>query len=259
MGLDIHLKTREYVAADAVRDAAWNEVYDSGRWDAMSDDEQKAWREAYPWPDREETASAKYPDHLFNRRYLRSSYNGGGFNHAVPELLGSADGTYPGERGSLGWIFEPVRLDDQYELELTKASIPALREAKKRALQVVDDLRKCDRLRVLTVSPNIFAGPPKTSDNEALAKYRGEVTKGRITADGWWSNVEMDVFGSGLSILAAIPGQATFGEPGVHLIYRQADEGFDSYVQSAEIVAEFCDEAIALIERDQSCFMTWSG
>jgi len=45
----------------------------------------------------------------------------------------------------------------------------------------------------------------------------------------------------------------------VHLVYRASDGGFDSYVQAAEITAEFCDEAIALIERDGSCEMSWSG
>jgi hypothetical protein len=69
----------------------------------------------------------------------------------------------------------------------------------------------------------------------------------------------MDVFGGGITILAAIPGKATFNIPGVHLIYRAADEGFESYVQSAEIVAEFCEEAIALISVDGSCEMSWSG
>lgn len=261
MGLDIYLRTSNYAAASDARDQAWNEVYDSGRWNEMNEQEKDAWRAANPWPESGETASEQYPDHLFNRRYLRSSYNGGGFNHAVPSLLGSpTDETYPNQRGSLYWIFEPMGREwDGDEGTLTADDVDKLRESKARALQVADELRKSDRLRVMTASPNMFSEPPTTTDDEALAKYREAVAAGRIRPDGWWSNAEMDVFGEGLTVLAAIPGKATFGIPGVHLIYRQADEGFESYIQSAEIVAEFCDEALGLIERDGSCSMSWSG
>jgi hypothetical protein len=123
---------------------------------------------------------------------------------------------------------------------------------------VASELQQSDQLRVKTVAPNVFSPPPLHSDDEALEMYRAAVAKGRIGADSWWSNVDMDVFGAGLTVLAAIPGRATLGVPGVHLIYSAAD-ALLSYVHSAEIVAEFCDEAISLIERDGSCSIHWSG
>lgn len=261
MGLDIYLHTKDYAAASEARDRAWDEVYDSGRWAEMTDVEKEAWRAANPWPESGGAPSLNYPDHLFNRRYLRSSYNGTGFNHATPSLLGCpTDETYPYQRGSLYWVFEPMGREwDGDEGTLTADDVDKLRESKARALQVADELRKSDRLRVMTASPNMFREPPALTDDEALAKYREQISTGRIRPGGWWSNADMDVFGEGLTVLAAIPGKATFGIPGVHLIYRQPDEGFESYIQSAEIVAEFCDEAISLIERDGSCSMSWSG
>jgi len=257
MGLDIYLYTREQAERNAAYEKASNEVFEDGpdgksRWDAMSETERDAWRAENDYSCSITVPSEKYPDHLFNRRYLRSSYNGGGFNRAGPHLIGAGHGAY--------WIFEPMGREwDGDEGTLTADDIDKLRASKARALEVAESLRNCDRLRVLSVSPNMFGQPPRHTDDEALRMYRQKVADGQIKPDGWWSSAEMDVFGDGLTILAAIPGAATFGVPGVHLIYRAADEGFDSYVQSAEIVAEFCDEAISLIERDGSCSMSWSG
>jgi hypothetical protein len=266
MGLDITLYAAEQAEHNATYEAACEELYAEGPdgkspSDRMSDEEYEAWRQLNgEWQGATDVPSQRYSDHLFNRRYLRSSYNGSGFNHAVPQMLGSTDGPqYPHQRGSLYWIFAPMDREwDGDEGILDQDDIAKLRVSKARALQVADELRKSDRLRVITTSPNMFRAAPTTTDDEALAMYRAQAeTRTRIP--GWWSNAEMDVFGDGLSVLAAVPGQATFGVPGVHLIYRFAEDDMDSYVQSAEITAEFCDEAISLIERDGSCRISWSG
>jgi hypothetical protein len=265
MGLDIYLYTKDRAAADAEREHAWDEVYDSGRWNAMSDEEKDAWRLEHPYPDRDtDTASRRYPDHLFNRRYLRSSYNGAGFNHAVPQMIGSSgDGeTYPNERGSLYWVFEPMGREwDGDEGTLTVEDIPKLAASKARALEVADALRKSDRLRVLTVSPNMFSAPPQHTDDDALRMYREHIAARQPDHDddGWYMTRDLEVYGAGLTILCAVAGKATFDIPGVHLIYRAGVDGYESYIQSAEITAEFCDEAIFLIERDGSCSLSWSG
>jgi len=263
MGLDIYL----YTAADAAQNdahyAASEAFYGRDDYDSIPEDEKKAIREAMPpYSPHVAVPSERYPDHLFNRRYLRSSYNGGGFNHAVPEMLGtSGEKEYPNGRGSLYWIFEPMGREwDGDEGQLTHDDIGKLMLCRGRAQDVADELKKADRLRVLTVSPNIFMGPPTTTGDQALALYRNRPKSTFDNdGDGWWSNRDMDVYGKGVTILAAVPGRATLGEPGVHLIYRAADEAFDSYVQSAEIVVEFCDEAIALVQRDGGARISWSG
>jgi hypothetical protein len=261
MGLDIYLYTAIDAAQNEAHDEASEAFYERPDYDSLGDAEKKAIREAMPpYAPHVGVPSEKYPEHLFNRRYLRSSYNGGGFNHAVPQLLTTSGAkSYPHERGSLYWIFEPMGREwDGDDGRLTHEDIPKLHEAQERALSVVGDLSKSDRLRVMTISPNVFSGPPKHTDDAALAMYRAELPL--RTSDGWYSRgPNLNVFGGGLTTLAAIPGKGTFGEPAVHLVYRVADEGFDSYVQSAEIVVEFCDEAIALIERDGGASMSWSG
>lgn len=270
MGLDVYLYEKAQHEQNEQYNREWEALWqqkDSGQITDAEYDERRKTMTSYA--SSADVASAINPKHLFNRRYLRSSYNDGGFNHAVPDLIGSAgQDAYPSERGSLYWIFEPLGRDWEGEGAgtLTSDDIPALKECAARAREVARLLDGSDRLRVMTVSPNQFSGPDflKLDDSAALAKYREQVADGCIKDDGWWSNRDMEVYGSGVSILAAMPGgtRAFFGDqpwPCVHLVYRMSDEGFVSYLQSALITAEFCEEAIALVERDQAAYMSWSG
>jgi hypothetical protein len=261
MGLDIYLYAREQAEQSDRYSEATKALYGRADYDSLTEQQKDEARRALPeYARHEDVPSQRYPDYLFNRRYLRSSYNPGGFNHAVPQFLCTAANNYPNERGSLYWIFEPLGREwDGDAGDLTADDLPALRECKKRAEEVAGELRTCDPLRTLTAGPNIFGKAPTLTDDQALALYREKLVAGRISPDGWWSNAEMDVFGDGITVLAAIPGKGTFGEPAVHLIYRATGDGFDSYVQSAEITAEFCDEAIALVERDGGARLSWSG
>lgn len=260
MGLDIYLYTRDQARQNDEHSRASEAHYERTDYDTLSDEERRAAYEALPrYVGYDRVPSEVNPEHLFDRRYLRSSYNDGGFNHAVPQLLKtSGEKEYPHERGSLYWIFEPMGREwDGDDGALTADDIPKLRECRDRALLVADELAGSDRLRVMTISPNIFSGPSSVSDDEALAMYRAELP---LHGDwGFYSKGELNVFGKGLTVLAAIPGKATFDVPGVHLVYRGGDEGFDSYLQSAQIVVEFCDEAITLIERDGGARISWSG
>lgn len=266
MGLDIYLYTAAETARNAAREEAseaWHAEGPDGKspYDRATEDERKAWYADHAYTSSETVPSEEFPHHLFKRRYLRSSYNDSGFNHVVPDLLGTSTGeTYPHAKGSLYWIFEPMGREwDGDEGTLTAEDIPKLEACHDRALDVHVSLPNSDRLRVMTAAPNMFSPPPQTDDKAALAKYRAKVAERPIGDSDWWSNIDMDVFGSGVNVLAAIPGIATFNIPGVHLIYRMADDGFQSYVQSAKITAEFCAEAIALIKRDGSCQISWSG
>jgi hypothetical protein len=187
MGLDVYLYSREQQEAANARERAWETYYE--KWGEQPDSpEKEAAYQALPSHQGfDAVPSEAHPDHLFNRRYLRSSYNSSGFNAAVPDMVS--------REHDLHWIFEPVKLDDQYEMELTQASIPALEVARKRALQVADEIRACDPLRV--------------SD-------------------------EMSTVGEAAHVK-------------------------EDYAISAEITAEFCEEAIALIREDGSATLHWSG
>ncbi|MEV1245179.1 hypothetical protein [Nonomuraea sp. NPDC049750] len=258
MGLDIYLYTRDQEQANNVHDKASEAFYEREDW--ASESERKAALEALPpYATYEKVASEKYPDHLFGRRYLRSSYNGSGFNRAVPDMVG--------KEHDLSWIFEPVRGgSDEYSFELTEGSLAALEQAKARALQVAAELGGCDPLRTMTESgmvgpqDHLWSQPP--TEEQVLDWYRSEKAKNGERDDTWgegYSNGKGTVLGfkKGLEVLAVTLGRDILGRLSAVIVYRS--EALDSYIQSAEIVAEFCDEALSLIKADGSCFMHWSG
>jgi hypothetical protein len=264
MGLDIHLDTIERHRLSDRHEVESEALYQRQTAGEITEAEyDELCKTVTPWPGHEDVPSEKYPKHLMNRRYLRSSYNDGGFNRRVPDLIGD-------EQADLYGIFKPLHDvigdPDGADPVLTDAHISLLEQCRTRAASVAERLHGSDRLAVMKVSPNQFSREWLNIDSDkALSLYRDAVRSERIRSnEGWWSNRDMKVFGEGVTILAAVAGveKRFFSDdpwPAVHLIYRLTDEGFESYVQSAEIVVEFIDEAISLIRRDGSCSMRWSG
>lgn len=258
MGLDIYLYEKTAREQNARHDAEWEALWERRDKGEITETEYDDLRKTITQcASHEDVQSETEPGHLFNRRYLRSSYNGGGFNRAVPALVGADHGLY--------WIFEPMGREwDGDEGVLTEDDIPRLAESKARAQQVADEIQKSDGLRVLSLSPNPFAGTDflETSDDDALAQVRAKVAEGHGAVDDgeWWGSLNFDWFGGSLEVVATVWGGATFGGgPALHVVYKGSDEGRQSYVNSALITAEFCDEAVTLIRRDGSAYMSWSG
>jgi hypothetical protein len=264
MGLDVYLLEKEFREAENAYNAAWESLYE--REDSISEEEFEAERnkigEMPGAESRPEVPSHEYPKHLFNRRYLRSSYNDSGFNRAVPKFLGRKD-------VSLDGLFEPVIGDgSDYEYELTQDDIPGLEEVRRRATKVARDLAGCDPLQVSSEG-SIFVGdrenfwPEVPTEDQVLAWFREQKQiyadqKPTFFGEGF-SSAKGTVFGfkEGLEVLAIAQGRDVLGRPCPIIVYRS--KGLDTYVQSAEIVAEFCDEAIELIKRDGGAYIIWSG
>jgi hypothetical protein len=295
MGLDIYLYTRAEQEANKAHsdgwDRVWNEFHDeqTGNLKPGKTDEEYSAASAQvpPYRGSSDRPSERYPDHLFKRNYLRSSYNDSGFNRAVPNMLAREDVDLYG-------IFEPVIGADPepYETLLTAETIPALEQVKERALAVAAGLRATDPLRVMHVSAPILGDQEHMwnhlpSEDEVLAWYREEQQKRQAAVESasrmdreeyGYMTAKGEVFGftKGMEILAVtmganplrqfsqqFPPNTVGGQMGVApqvvLVYRQTEEGTKSYIESAEIIAEFCDEAIMLIKADGSCHMHWSG
>jgi len=298
MGLDIYLYSREEHAANKAHEDGWentwNEYHDTTSGElkpGKTDAEYKAAVELVPsYVGSPRLVSEKYPDHLFQKNYLRSSYNDSGFNRAVPDMLGR-------EEGGLYWIFRPVieDRDEPYETELDAGFVAKLEVTKSRALGVAAELRASDPLRVMHVSgpllgTNDHQWDHLPTEDEVLAWYRQEMetrkeylakcaTEGIEAREEYgYTNAKGEVFGftKGLEILAVTMGANSLAKfsaqfpintvggqmgamPQPVLVYRQHDDAKQSYIQSAEIIAEFCDYAVELIDRDGSCMMHWSG
>lgn len=297
MGLDIYLYSRkeraEELAHEEGWEAAWAKHHDEESGDLKPDTTEEAWladKDSVPKSaDVPSVTSERYPEHLFNRRYLRSSYNDTGFNKAVPDMLGRDD-----KSGDLYWIFEAVLdgRDEPHETVMDASFIPKLTEAKERALQVAVDVQASDPLRVMkasgpTLGDKEWMWDHMPTQDEVLSWYREELEKhkaapprpeGSLDLGEGYRSAKGEVFGfkKGLEILAVTlaanpmtrfsrqfaPGTVGWSmgqDPVAVLVYRMGDEGKQSYVESAEIIAEFCDEAIELIKADGDCIMHWSG
>jgi len=262
MGLDIYLYTNDEQQSNDAYEKASEEYWQV--WSDKPDSPEKT--AAKPkYQSSVDVPSKKYPDHLFNRRYLRSSYNEGGFNRAVPDMVGKNHDLY--------WIFEPVigSNPEPYHTVLTNPT--ALERVKQRALNVAQDIRDSDPLRTTTADCMLGQREHQwqqlPTEDEVLAWYREEQKRERNQlSDGGYTTAKGTIFGfgKGIEILAATLGRNSLGAilPGLNqstavLVYRMDEETKQSYIQSAEIVAEFCDEASELIRKDGSAHMHWSG
>lgn len=187
-----------------------------------------------------EIDSAKYPDHLFKVGYFRSSYNEGGFNHVVRDLIGI----------DLGDIFDT---DNQYELN------PDWNKAKSHAEESLKMLReKIEKFpyRASCVSHNVFGQPKLSGSDEAMRVFENEM--GRKNRSGDYSSINgLFLFEHPMEVIAAIPGDDLLGGKGIYLIYKCDD--LDWYCQAIEIVIETCDYVLSQGDKASEYTMHWSG
>lgn len=257
MGLDIYLYTEAQQEANDEYERASNALYDRADYESLSLEDKEQLSDALPpWQSSTDVPSQKYPQHLCNRRYLRSSYNSGGFNTAVPELTGYDHGLY--------WIFQPLDVDlNMGDIRLTNHDVEALEDCRKRAEQVASEIDKCDALRTLDATsmmgsaPHMWSSLP--SEEQVLEWYREERGSKRSIGSSYSCAKGLVLgFDKGTEILALTIGQR-FGEVCAIAVFRMNQESLDHYRQTAEIITEFCEEAIALIEQDGAAYISWSG
>lgn len=188
-------------------------------------------------------ASRVHPEHTTsNRRYLRSSYNGGGFDAVVKNLVGR----------DLAYIFEPP---EDYEWEPTKEDLAL---ARKRAEEVRDALTTTIDLRVSTESAtSLFAGQSLVTEERVLGIVRDELARERPHfIGGSYSNSKGAFYlDKPLEVIALVPGVDVFGKPAIHVVCRPDEDNSKYYRDMADVVIEFIDEALAM-ERPQ---ISWSG
>jgi hypothetical protein len=238
MGLDIRIHGKE-----------WKEASDreNALWEAMADDDSESPEVDYPKENLPDT-SALHPENICTPSYLRSSYNAGGWNSAVPRFLKDED-------TSLYGIFEPLLGEEgDYWIEVTDPGKVLLVQQRARDVHT--------RLRALTAPLTVIdlaSYGKRMTDIEAIEWVESELAKDMgpfgdsayTSAQGYINPLGIKVYG------------VTQGTRGPLLVVRAEDESgpwSKSYADSAEIVAEeFCQTLLDLIARDQICYLSWSG
>jgi hypothetical protein len=247
MGLDIYLKSRAMMAADDAYNAAW-----------------EAWNEGDPTPKSETIPedipgkSELHPDNINEPGYLRSSYNSGGFNSAVPRYLKDQNTSYYS-------IFAPIIGDDPEPYHMRITDVTLVRRVQERARDVARRLRAMDA-PLTTIRVGSF-GTSGTFDNEidAITWVEEQLNREGNGGLGDWAYTcrEGYVDPKGTGPVYAVVMVKGFAAVEPHLVVRAETDGESwtkSYADSAEVIAEeFCEQMIRLIERDGECHMTWSG
>ena len=225
MGLDVYLHDNAVKYEDI-------EEYEDG----------SSWSETR-YRETQDSKSFPHPDHICTRRYLRSSYNGGGFNSVAGNLISK----------DLYWIFEPcMETDADYILRPTRDQ---LLEAQKRAEIVRTELMAVEPVNVAAFSNNTFKSWPEVDAEAALGIYRDrkekrESGKGSVFDD--FSDADGSFyFDAPVKARAFIPG-VEFGRKCMWVVY-ETDLTF--YLEMADIIVEFVEEALQMDEP----YIRWSG
>jgi hypothetical protein len=186
--------------------------------------------------EEEDNKSDLHPDHYWNKGYLRSSYNGGGFNTVVDNLIGH----------DLNWVFEPLMKGDDYRIVATKTG---LRECRERAVQLRDHLATEEGFQVVSEAANPFlVTPPALRDDAAMKLFKAERVrkatqdKSEFDDSGYQTINGSFFLNHPLEVFAAIPGRDALGTPAIHLICKM-DLTF--YREASDILIEFIDRALA--------------
>lgn len=199
-----------------------------------------------------------YPDHICKIGYFRSSYNDGGTNAVLRNLISKDVGdVFPGHEDaycfSPDWQAAKVRVNDLLD-------------------QFDEATAKVGNLKVFKTSENLF-GPmgDEPADEKAALQVAVEQMARAKTRDASWGDsyscggVEFFIGEKGLMVRALIHGRdATFSgllgqgaRPVTYVVYEQED-AYKFYRQSLEIVAATIDYVLGQPDPEHY-FLHWSG
>lgn len=200
-----------------------------------------------------ERDSKKHPKHMFKIGYLRSSYNGGGFNNVCRRMLNGKAGE------GLYYIFE----HDDKVCEFK----PDWEQALARAKEVRDALKAEDKgYDVFKVSANAFKPSDVSDAKQARKIFEAELARRDGGGMDSYSNVHGEFYlGKPIEVMGVIPGYEEFlgrNIPCSYIVYKQGqedpDRGVRWYIDALDVIIEMCEWAIKYKNKDK-LYMYWSA
>lgn len=194
----------------------------------------KADEEAKPLPgsaEKIEADSDKYPEHYYKVGYLRSSYNDGGINRILRNMLGKGK--------DLGYIFAAT--GDEYYVKPDWAA--SLERARALLAEFNQHIEKHGFFRVKTQQHNSFIDPGTLPQTEADALKVFAAVK--ANSKGSFGSRDGDFFlDEPFQVRALIPGVTTILGKALctYVIYEGQHEW---YRQALEITVEMCEWVLA--------------
>jgi hypothetical protein len=198
-----------------------------------------------------ETPSAKYPEHMFNLGYWRSSYNDGGINSVARSR--NLPGLYeimepPGDE----YYFKP---DWRACLERAEKAVQAWREA---------EADPANAYGVIEEQMNQFSGLQNLGTKGDSARLTHEKISGERHFTGGFGCREGSFYPEGIEVVGIRLGETKSWNkqmvPTVHIIYKLKDgkNPLTWYRESIEIVHETILHMMQRPDADQ-IYVAWSG
>lgn len=205
--------------------------------------------------ERIEKPSPTKPDHLFKIGYLRSSYNSGGVNTVLKNLIGMDlydVFPHPNEK----YNFYPNWDESRGIL----VNMIQMLEAKIKELDGVAVME----LRTMDTPHNKHIHDPKS----ALEAFIAERDRYKPDKDGmfrWYSSAKGEFFlGKPIEVLAIMPNgnPSGFMPPAAFVIYKNVtsdnEDGYSWYLDALKITLEMIDYVLAQDDKDKY-YLGWSG
>lgn len=196
-----------------------------------------------------EIDSKKYPEHYFKIGYFRSSYNAGGINTVLGNLLGK----------DLHYIFQP---DEEYYVQ------PDWEDAKTRTQEMISELKEVvkngNTLRVESICHNELIGLVNNEDIDdekkalnVFLKEKKDHEKGPLSYENRRGSFFLE---EPLKVRGFILGarKRFFVDQKLPCVYAIYESDVSWYLQALEIVEETIDYILALPDKDK-VYLHWSG
>lgn len=202
--------------------------------------------------------SEKYPDHLFEVGYFRSSYNSGGFNRIVSDAI----------QADLYTILDPYESDDGYHIDWAVALV-RVKEAIEKFKEFMDS--DAAKYKVMPIRPRMYApsfevehdiNSPFTAKAAFLAEMQKIMGKGDDTPfkSNGWSNYYGDFFPTPLKVVAILEGKDDVwpDKNCFYAVYEVDEDMWTWYLQALEIVEETCIYCLSQPDPDEITVI-WSA
>ncbi len=209
-------------------------------------------------------ADNPFPGHICHKQYLRSSYNNGGFNQTVGNLINQDLYTIFQYKDDYSSYLDENDEDSAWGWSPT---IEQLKAARLRAIDVRDQLLAIENpFCAQTISATSYKKTETTDSinffeygHNAIKIVNKEIESHKNKPNPYGLNYSSSMghfwLKDPLMITAAIPGKDIFGEPAITLIYNMTADNYKFYTDMAEIIILFIDHAITM----RHPFITWSS
>lgn len=194
--------------------------------------------------------SKKYPKHMFKIGYCRSSYNEGGINSVMRNLVGYD-------------LYEVFGRNDDDEYAFQPDWSEVIKRAKKAIQEIKTSIKETGAVEVMKAEHNYFVPNIAkvysliNSGKTALEEYKKVL--GQERGFGSFSNSTGHYFlKEPLKVKAVIAGVSNFDKKPCHYLIYDAEDNLKFYIEALEIVIEMAQWVLKQ-EHSEQYWLHWSS